>query len=620
MTDKPELSLDITVDPNANFKPLSDHVAFDLCSAYSLSEGSLLLYNTRTGNRTKITPDVYTALWSCQQFKTLDQHVKQIIVEHPGMEGQQADVRMVLETMLNDGMLLSGKRVCDSLRQQTDKQDIKKDDSSPVVVIITWERPEALERLLTSVATNCNTGKVHRLYVVDDSRQQENIGLNQAAVDQFASKVNTQVKYFGQTEQQSLLEQLAKKLPDHESALRFLADQSQWRDHWTSGLARNLALLLSCGHRLVMLDDDTICDVYEPDQPKPNITFSTAQREADFFENEKGWKHRHQPINPDAVDRHMQCLGLPFSVALGVLGQNNLKPTGLEHANALLLNDLKQDSLVLVTECGSYGCPGMGSNTWLPDMTPDSIKAMLTSEQKTHNALTKRAVWCGRNQPHFGPRTNMSQITGFDNRHMLPPYLPILRGEDRLFGIMLNFMFPSAVTLDYPWAIPHLPLPERHWTEEDRDFTPGGAFPLLFNEQLLERKSFCAAGTDQGRLTAVAAWYSELATASVSSLTSMHRDAMLQEISEQLQHLSFLLAEAEADSAPTEWQDYLKTGITQLESGLDLTSHEDFSLKGLPTTLEGTELANFWKETWAGFAAALHAWPEIRAAAAELDP
>ena len=83
----------------------------------------------------------------------------------------------------------------------------------------------------------------------------------------------------------------------------------------------------------------------------------------------------------------------------------------------------------------------------------------------------------------------MSQITGFDNREMLPPYLPIMRGEDRLFGCMLDFIFPSVITLDYPWAIPHLPLPERRWRNKDLVFTPAASFPLFFFEKLMDHKS-----------------------------------------------------------------------------------------------------------------------------------
>lgn len=620
MIDKTGFSIDVNVDPATGFKPLPDLVAFDLCKAYPVPGGNLLLRNTRTGQRAVVMPEVFSVLVSCDRFRTLDEHVARIIKKTPDMQGQQSDMRNVLQSMLDSGIMISAKQTCDVLKQ-SNKQGVSDSGTqssadNPVVAIITWERPEALERLLNSVHANCNIDKFHRLYVIDDSRNPENINRNRELTATFALETKMPVQYFGQAEQQSLLKALSGKMPEHEAAIRFLADQSLWRDDWTSGLARNLALLLSCGHRLVMLDDDTICDVYDPGQPGPDITFSDQPREADFFSQAHEWTAQRVRLNPDPVSRHMQCLGMNFSEALQALGQNHLKPAGFRHANALLVSELKVDSPVLMTECGSFGCPGTSTNTWLPDMAPDSINRMLRSGQKTTNALNTRMVWTGRNRPHFSPRSNMSQITGFDNRKTLPPYFPILRGEDRLFGLLLDFIFPSAVTLDYPWAIPHLPIPQREWHEKDRDFTPGTVFPKFLAQHLLENKMLCRTEDPAERLATLATFFSNLAATSDDSLIASHRDAVLTDISEQLLHLNDLLAGA--DTAPEEWQDYLEQGIEQLSKGFGLASQEDFPVKGQPRSMEGTELITFWKRAWSGFSASLKAWPEIREAAAEI--
>lgn len=616
MNNKTDFSFDVTVDPASGFKPIPDLVAFDLCKAYPVPGGNLLLLNTRNGKRAMVRPEVYATLKRCVQFRSLDEHVKNIIDLNPGMQGQQADIHQVLRSMLESGMMISAKDTCESLKGKKDPLISGKDTNKPVVVVITWERPVALERLLRSIKANCATEKFHHLYVVDDSRIEDNILKNRELTAQFAYELDSPVQYFGQNEQQSLLASLSRELPDHEESIRFLADQSRWRDHWTSGLARNLALLLSCGHRLVMLDDDTVCDVFEPGQLKPDISFCDGTRQADFFSNEQEWLSKHQPINPDPIDRHMQCLGLTFSEALEILGDNNLKPTSLSNANALLINDLHKSSPVLVTECGSLGCPGIGKNTWLPDMAPSSLNAMLASEQKITNALNTRMVWTGHNHPHFSPRPNMSQITGFDNRKMLPPYLPVLRGEDRLFGYLLDFIFPTSVSLDYPWAIPHLPIPRREWSEEDRDFTPGPSFPLFFNELLPQQRFACVAEDPKERLVTLSAWFRDLSNAPAESLSASHQDFVLNDTTEQLQNLTRLLEDG--NSTPQAWQDYLENGLEQLGASLNAASHEDFTVIGLPLTMKGDELIQFWKETWAGFSTALIAWPEIRDAAEEL--
>ncbi len=59
MTDKSGFSLEINVSPKSGFKPLPDWVAFDLCKAYPVPGGNLLLHNTRTGRRAMVRPEVY---------------------------------------------------------------------------------------------------------------------------------------------------------------------------------------------------------------------------------------------------------------------------------------------------------------------------------------------------------------------------------------------------------------------------------------------------------------------------------------------------------------------------------------------------------------------------------
>lgn len=616
MTDKTGFTLDIPINPASAFKPLPDWVAFDLCQAYPVPGGNLLLHNTRNGKRAMVKPEVYGSLLHCSQFKTLDQHTASIIESNPGMQGQQADIRKVLQSMLDSGIMISAKSASDRLKTGVGDSAEGKDTTAPVVAILTWERPQALERLLESIVSNCDTEKLHRLYVIDDSRKPENITLNQAITDRFNARIAAPLEYFGQAEQQSLLNKLVARLPDHESGIRFLADQSRWKDHWTSGLTRNLALLLSCGHRLVMIDDDTICDVYDPPQQKPDITFSDRPREAVFFASEQEWAHLHQPINPDPINRHLQCLGLTVSEALNVLGQSHLKAAGFSDATAIQLSELLPDSPVLLTECGSLGCPGTGNNTWLPDMAPKSLKRMLASAAETTHALTSRKVWSGRNQPHFAPGSNMSQITGFDNRQMLPPYLPILRGEDRLFGYMLDFIFPNSVALDYPWAIPHLPIPDRRWRDGDLSFKPADSFPMFFVEKIVEHKSSCHSSSASDRLSSLSTWFDDMASASDDSLVAMYRHNRLQSDSERLNHLTDLLASGEA--TPVNWQNYLRNGISQLNADLNKASRADFTVKGMPATMESDELLVFWKKVWCDFATALKVWPEIRDAATKI--
>ena len=62
MNTNSDFSLDISVDPSQAFKPLPDLVTFDLCRAYPMQGGNLLLHNARNGKRAVVMPEVYAAL------------------------------------------------------------------------------------------------------------------------------------------------------------------------------------------------------------------------------------------------------------------------------------------------------------------------------------------------------------------------------------------------------------------------------------------------------------------------------------------------------------------------------------------------------------------------------
>ena len=55
----------------------------------------------------------------------------------------------------------------------------------------------------------------------------------------------------------------------------------------------------------------------------------------------------------------------------------------------------------------------------------------------------------------------MAMHCGLDNRLALPPFLPVLRNGDGLFGQMLKSCRPSGLTAYLPLAIAHLPDEER---------------------------------------------------------------------------------------------------------------------------------------------------------------
>ena len=151
---------------------------------------------------------------------------------------------------------------------------------------------------------------------------------------------------------------------------------------------------------------------------------------------------------------------------------------------------------------------------------------------------------------------------------------------------------------------------------KDQDFTPKLEFPTFFVERLLQHKSVCSSHDAADRLAALVSWFRDLANTAAPTLVGMQRDATLAAGASQLKHLNDLLASSA--STPVDWQNYLRNGIKQLDTGLDAASRGDFPVRDSHSALQGEDLIGFWRDTWAGFADALAAWQEIRQAAMAL--
>jgi hypothetical protein len=248
-------------------------------------------------------------------------------------------------------------------------------------------------------------------------------------------------------------------------------------------------------------------------------------------------------------------------------------------------------------------------------MSAASRERLARSEGLLQSALEKRCCWLGRELPTFRPFASLSQVTGFDNRGFLPPYFPITRGEDRLFGEMTRYIYPDSVALEYPWAAPHLPLEERGWSEADNNYAIGVRFPGSLAKGLLGSGDDCLAEDPQARLAFLASRFADLAGASDATLLNLLAEDRLGYKAGQIRKLQSKIQES-AD-LPGDWRAYLEKALQQIKSS-ELGEFRVEGLKGVETDLEGAELLRFWRDMWRGFGQSMSAWSDIREAARDI--
>lgn len=583
--------------------------AIDEVETLSVAGGSMLLGKT-TGAQLLTRPEVAMVLQRCGDFRTLEDHARFLTQQFPQLGGNVNDALRVLGLVRDAGLMVSADSICEHVNRTVESQPVDRSK----VFILTCDRPQAVERLLESLLHNAKLAQHKQLYLIDDSRNEQHARQNREAVERFNLASPTALEYVGEREQEKLMADLCAALPEDTAAIRFLFSRDAWSRQKTYGRARNLCLLLSVGERAVVMDDDVLAMAVSRGGSSLPATFSDGMPQAEFYPDMAGWQLKWLPQDFDPLAGHVRCLGLPLARALAELGGERLSPEQLTGVSLSLFRDLDAQSPVLVTQSGTVGDPGTTNNAWLPNLRPGSVSKMLAAPGGLQTALSTRQCWLGQPRNTVTKRAVMSQVTGLDNRAELPPYFPALRREDLLFGIMLDFLFPDSVVVEYEWAVPHLPVEERSGNPAGDSVVPRGGLQLLAS-WLAEVKPQDAGVDYETRMDLLVARLDTLAQLSPEGLLAKYRAVLARARGFALQTLNDRLADTGGLDAG--WKAYLEEKAGECAAALQ----QPASLADLPDALDGADAATITRviqDRAAGFAGALRAWPRIRAVARSL--
>ncbi len=442
--------------------------AYADCEQITINDSAVMIVNRQTRKKMVVTRDVGNALSHCHNFETLSNHTTHLCATIPLLRDQHKDVLQILKSARDASILASSDATADRLNSAPTATKI----APTRVFIITCDRPAAIERLLDSLLTGCDLTRHDQLFLIDDSRHASNAQQNRQLVAQFNLTSAQPMLYVGAEAAASLLSQLVKQLPTQERGLHFLLDRKRWAEQPTYGLSRNVCLLLSVGYRALVLDDDIVCRAVQSPESKPGVTFSYQEaREAWFYAAETELKEACVWCDFDPLSRHAEALGQPLAAVLATINGGPIHPASLDHSNGKLLELLNGGSPVLITQCGSAGDPGTAGSRWIVNLDQESIERLLASNTDEQVLADSHLCWLGYSCTTVSLRGVMSQLTGLDNSQLLPPFAPILRGEDDLFATMTSYLHPASAVLNYNWAVPHLPVDARAAARTLRPYT-----------------------------------------------------------------------------------------------------------------------------------------------------
>ena len=572
----------------------------------------VLAQPNRGGAGMLLQQEVAHALGFCRNFRTLDGHLKQIMSVMPPLREHAEDTRQTLSSLRDNGLLESSEVAWQRLTQGATPTV----DTPCGVCILTCDRPAALSRLLTQLCAQSLPAAIDRIWVIDDSRQAESIKENAAIAETVSGRSNIAVVHFDLALREKLIQHLKTEAPDTGQSVDWLLSRAGWQGQATYGQARNFALLLNVGQRLLMLDDDILPEAIAPPLSATSLQFATGNhRDAMVWDSKDSMAKQALPMDAPPASLMLGNLGAPLAK---VLSRDGVSHASLSGVDGNQIASYHANSRILISQAGSWGDPGTGdTGAWL-SFTPDStVKRVLEHFDDLEGVLGARAGWVGYRGPSLTPYGVMSAHTGIDHSTLLPPYFPAGRGEDILFGVMTQRLHPDSLVLNEGWAIKHHPIDERLDRVPLTPLTASLGLPTLVD--WLGREPADQWGlTPARRLAGIAEQMQRLAEMNATERESLIRQelaskraSLLQRIMDHMGRFSTL----EHLPGLPQWQSFIEASRDQLLAEIQNPAH---------TPLE--EWANQHGGTdavvagGAAFAQALHDWPEICAAARTFLP
>jgi hypothetical protein len=254
------------------------------------------------------------------------------------------------------------------------------------------------------------------------------------------------------------------------------------------GANRNSLLLQSVGDAILDVENDTLCRIAPAPGRKellslmakvaPFESWLTSDSEQAFrpisfpcemwfYPSREAALRTAEVFDTDLLAMHERLLGKDLSSCL--LRYSERDDPDPNEADDRFIRGLEANpGRIMVTLNGLYGDSGWGTPSDYLFLIGDSFKRLISSEAEYRLACTSREVLRAVDRVVITDRSDNMQTTffGLDNRHLAPPYLPVSRGADYIYGMTLSRCFDDCYFAHLPWMLFHQPV-------EFRSFWPG---------------------------------------------------------------------------------------------------------------------------------------------------
>lgn len=395
---------------------------------------------------------VYSVLRHCRSFRTLAAHADDMAASGT-FEGGIAAARAVLESLCEDGLLVSEREVASHL------DEAAAENASGAVIprlyIPTANRSETAARCVLSHCASIP--EETQVCIVDRSRHDPTHALR-TGLDALSPERKKNVLLSTSARAGRYVHDLTSGVNAERHVMQ--AVRSSLLDGYgmqhTYGMTRNLVLLDAAGDLLVSADDDTFAETTVLNEPGDGFGLTSVEDPTDIAVYESFSEvlehHEFAPRNIEEMHRAMLGCARPAGAPAGA-GNLFVEPASANLVRRVLS---RQDVGVRATSLGVGGDPGRAGLQFLLEGEPEVRSRYFGSSQRFERALLSESVVRHAprrsvgDSPHF-----MTTHIGLDHRRPLPPFFPVGRVVDAVFAQMLLALDPGALVGHLPAAIRH---------------------------------------------------------------------------------------------------------------------------------------------------------------------
>jgi len=474
---------------------------------FPVGDKSELVYS-RVNRSAQILPSqVARLLDCCRIFKTLDEHarecyrnlksgqdqVESIILElsaqslppslaklvnrvrsyaqkhSPGLNSDRARIESIknqLSELVKAGLLIPDIDLIKMCRQSAESQNAPERIAS--VGVVTRNRIDSLKRCLISHIENSKqNGRENDFIVMDDSEDFSNRDNTRQMLLLLKTHYDVEISYAGLEEKVRFANTLIDRglPPDVVDFALFDVEKCGC----SIGANRNGLLLHTIGDLVLSADDDTMCRIAAAPESRDGLAFDSSNgfMQFWFFPDRESAMRSAAFADKDILAIHERLLGRDLGSCISALSETT--DLNLDQISSRFLRGLQSgNGRVLVTFTGLIGDSGMPSPSGYLVLSPDSRKRLLQTKSDYLSACTSRELLRAVNRPTVTDNIwcCMTTALGYDNRALLPPFMPVLRNGDIIFGFTLRSCFKNGYFGHLPWAILHAPMEARLYSSD----------------------------------------------------------------------------------------------------------------------------------------------------------